>query len=200
MSNPTPHLTQLPPLDNRTPDEHRHDAEKAAGYAQRRLRQLAKSLAWLILAILLAAALFSCRPVRYIPVETVRTEVVRQSARDSVAMRYVTSVRDSIVIRDSLVITLAPDGTTARTDTWHIRERLRIDTIALASWKLRFDSLASARIDTIRVPVPVEKPLSKWQSYKLRLGGFALVGLALLFVLAVLHPLVSIRNSLSSKK
>ena len=37
------------------------------------------------------------------------------------------------------------------------------------------------------IEVPVEKQLSKWQSFKLKLGGWAFAGLILLIVIAILY-------------
>ena len=114
--------------------------------------------------IILAAAafaLYSCKTIRYIPVETVKTEY-----RDKFT-------RDSIVSYDSIFV------------------REKGDTLLLERYKYRYkDKIIRDSIfinDTIRVPYPVEvvkevkKPFSGWQNFQVWCGRIALVLLLFLF-------------------
>lgn len=85
------------------------------------------------------------------PVETVRTDsiYINQVQRDSIYRR------DSIYIRDK--------GDTVWVEKY---KYLFVD-------KLRHDTLYLNRTDSIRVPYPVEKELTRWQQMKLELGGWA---------------------------
>jgi len=96
--------------------------------------------------------LTGCTSVRYVPVETVRTDSVR----------IVTVRTDSIHVADSTVIDRG--GDTIRIERWRTawRDRLRIDTL----WRIERDS--------IQVPYPVERPLSRWQRFKMDYGGMAI--------------------------
>mgnify|MGYP004500005859 CR=1 FL=1 len=103
---------------------------------------------WLILIVVLAC--MSCRTtsVEYVPVESVKTEF-----RDVFH-------RDSVFICDSVIVMVK--GDTIFRDRWRVeyRDRLRRDTIV--------------RSDSIPLPYPVERKLSKWEQTKINYGGYAL--------------------------
>ena len=64
------------------------------------------------------------------------------------------------------------------------------DTVYLTKthWRERFRNIYHVKADTVmqrdsvRVPYPVEKPLTKWQRWKMDLGGWAM-GVAAVFVI-----------------
>lgn len=105
----------------------------------------------LMILLILGSLLNSCR-TQYIPVETVRTEF---RTRDSI--RY-----DSIYHHDSVFV------------------RMTGDTVYLYKYKYLYKYQYVNKIDTlmqtdsIQVPYPVEKQLSKWQRFKLDFGGIAM--------------------------
>lgn len=121
---------------------------------------------WLCI-ILLTSAIWSCRSVKYVPVETVRTDSI-----------YINQVRcDSIYRRDSIYI--RDKGDTVWVEKY---KYLFVD-------KLRHDTLYLSRTDSIRVPYPVEKELTRWQQMKLELGGWAF-GIIIDFALIIVGWLV----------
>lgn len=126
-----------------------------------------KSRKWLCV-ILLTSAIWSCRSVKYVPVETVKTDsiYINQVQRDSIYRL------DSIYIRDK--------GDTIWVEKY---KYLFVD-------KLRHDTLYINRMDSIRVPYPVEKELSRWQQMKLELGGWAfgiIIAFALIIVVCLIY-------------
>lgn len=106
------------------------------------------------IAILLMSGIWltSCRSIKYVPVETIRTEY---QTRDSIRF-------DSIYQKDSVYY------------------MVKGDSVYLYKYKYLYRYLTVNRIDTIiktnsvQVPYPIEKQLSKWQNLKLKLGGWAL--------------------------
>ncbi len=105
------------------------------------------------LAIMLCSFLLSsCADVRYIPLETVRTDSI-----------YNTIYRhDSIYVRDSIYILDKGDT------VYQYRYRyIFVD-------KMKHDTLYVERIDSVRVPYPVEKEFTRWQSLKQETGGYAI--------------------------
>ena len=106
-----------------------------------------KRLVYIIILLILAVCFTSCR-TQYIPVESVRTEY---KTRDST--RY-----DSIYQRDS-IYTL-----------------VKGDTVYQHRYKYLYRYLTTNRTDTIlksdsiRVPYPVEKQLTRWQILRMELG------------------------------
>lgn len=119
----------------------------------------------------LAICFVSCR-TQYVPVETVRTEY---KTRDSIRF-------DSIYQRDSIYILV------------------KGDTIYQYKYKYLYRYLTTNRTDTIlktdsiQTPYPVEKQLSRWQSIKIELGGWAF-GLVIAFILMVIGRIVYKRRN-----
>lgn len=95
------------------------------------------------------ALLTSCR-TQYVPVETVRTEY---KTRDSIRF-------DSIYQRDS-IYTLLKGDTMYQYRYKYLYRYLTIN---------KTDTVI--KTDSIQVPFPVEKKLSRWQSVKMELGGW----------------------------
>lgn len=117
--------------------------------------------------IIAVLCLFSCRSVKYVPVETVKTE-----------KEYIDRLRrDSMYVHDSIFIFMK--GDTLFRDRWHTvyKDRYFRDTVFFG------------QRDSIQMPFPVEKPLSKWQNVKLQAGGFALSAIVI-FVLVVVVRMV----------
>ena len=117
----------------------------------------------LVIAALASAFLASCRSVRYVPVETVRSDTVY---RDRVE-------RDSVVRYDSVYVREKGDT------VWLERYRY------LYRDKLVRDTLYVGRTDTVRVPYPVERELSRWERVKMDMGGVAMGVLAVALLAVV---------------
>ena len=109
------------------------------------------SAMFLLYVLALLSMLASCRPVKYVPVETVR--------RDSIYLQQVR--RDSIVRYDSVYVRDRGDTVTVVKYRYLYRDKLRRDTVYLS------------RVDTISVPV--ERDLSRWERAKMEAGGYAIV-------------------------
>ena len=111
--------------------------------------------------------LCGCRQMQYVPVVTVLHDsiYIAQVQRDSI-LRY-----DSIYVRDA--------GDTLYVERWKYLYRDR--------W--RTDTLVSVRTDTVSVPVPVERKLTRWERVKLEAGGYAIV-IGFCVVLAVVGWMV----------
>lgn len=115
--------------------------------------------------ITLGGWLSSCR-TQYIPVETVKTEY---RTRDSI--RY-----DSIYHRDSMYVV-------AKGDTVY---EYKYKYLYKYQYVNRTDTLI--KTDSILIPYPVEKQLSKWQKFKLDFGGVAML-IAIMIVIVILKNL-----------
>ena len=105
----------------------------------------------------------SCRSVKYVPVETVKTDSV-----------YVNKVqRDSIRLQDSIFVFVKGDTVRIEKYKYLYRDRVVRDTVRLVER------------DSVQVPVPVEKELSRWQRWKLDLGGFAMAAIVITVLVVV---------------
>ena len=116
-----------------------------------------------ITIILLASAIWSCRSVKYVPVETVKTDSV-----------YVNKVqRDSIRLQDSIFVFVKGDTVRIEKYKYLYRDRAVRDTVRLVER------------DSVQVAVPVEKELSRWQRWKQEVGGFAMAGITVLLAVGI---------------
>ena len=144
---------------------------------------------WLLLM------LTGCTTTRYVPVERVRTEWREadttaiydrlRSFFESLYSRETSS--DSVVERNKETVVLKEDGDTARHDKERIvyvssrREKELVHKLSQRDSiidALRLQ-LASVKSDSIPVPYPVERPLTRWEQTKMDFGGVALGALAI---------------------
>lgn len=115
-----------------------------------------------ILIILLASAICSCRSVEYVPRETIKHDTT-----------YINKlIKDSIYLKDSVYI--------------HSKN----DTVFVEKYKYQYidkvvrDTSYVVKFDTISVPYPVEKRLTRWQQLKLDIGGIS-IGIIIITILVV---------------
>ena len=106
-----------------------------------------------ILMLLAVAVMVSgCSPTKYVPVESVRTEY-----RDREVEKLVADT-----VHDTRFVWVKGDTVVDIRETEHIR-RVEIH-----------DTCYIERTDTIRIPYPVEKQLTKWEQTKQDVGGIAI--------------------------
>jgi len=112
--------------------------------------------------ILFMMLMTSCRSVKYVPVESVRTET---KYIDKLVQKH-----DSIYLHDS------------------IYSYIKGDTVFMDKYRTKFvnkyifgtDSIYSNKADSIRVPYPVEKQLTKWQKIEMNTGRITIISLIVL--------------------
>ncbi|MDD3038598.1 hypothetical protein [Bacteroides sp.] len=126
-----------------------------------------KALIYLIIFLMSGVWFASCRSTQYVPVETIKTEVQYKDRLQ----------RDSIHVLDSVFMLVKGDTV--------FRDRYRIEYRD----KLIRDTTYIHKTDSVQVPYPVEKKLSRWQSIKMELGGWAL-GIIIVFGLVIIGWMV----------
>lgn len=140
----------------------------------------------LFVAIFFAVLFASCSHRTYVPLQSVRTDTVYMARKDSVHVRdslverQVVNIRDSVAVHDSVVIVKDERGNVKEKlivryrDRWHATE----DNLSLQRqidrYKASNDSLRAVKRDSVSIPVPVEKKLSRWQKIKMDVGGWAI--------------------------
>ncbi|MDE7116238.1 MAG: hypothetical protein K2O56_07415 [Muribaculaceae bacterium] len=130
---------------------------------------LALSLTALVLMCLVATG---CSRKVYVPLETVRTE------KDMVT-RWLT---DTVIQNDTRFIFVKGDTVIDWRDRW--RERI----------KEVHDTCYIERTDTVRVPVPVERELSRWEQTKMDFGGAAIGATVVVLCIAVIWLIKKFRK------
>lgn len=122
-----------------------------------------KNLLYIIL-LMLAICLTSCRSIKHVPVDTVKTEY---KTRDSIRF-------DSIYEHDSIFLFVK--GDTVYKEKYRYKYRYltinKTDTVMLT--------------DSVQIPYPVEKQLTRWQQMKIELGGWAVGVIVILFIVLML--------------
>lgn len=123
-----------------------------------------------MLSIFLATlCLCGCKTVKFVPVPEYHT--LYKTRVDTVQHR------DSVYFRDSVYI--AAKGDTVYLTKTHWREQFR------NIYHVKTDTIMQR--DSVRIPYPVEKPLTKWQRWKMDLGGWAMGVAAVLVILLVVR-------------
>ena len=121
---------------------------------------LAQVLIWwsavaIILTIALCGVLCSCRSVRYVEVPRV--------SRDTLRVVQVETRRDSV--RDSIFLREFVQGDTV----------YRVKYIERLRWRDRWrvDTVQAVRVDSVGVPYPVERKISRWDKVRYMWRGAA---------------------------
>lgn len=116
-------------------------------------------LALTLLICLAISVLTGCTKTIYVPQESVCTEY-----RDKV----IESLRvDTVALRDSVAVYV--NGDTVRETRYRDRWRTRIVE--------RHDTCTVIKTDSVQVPVPVERKLTRWEQTKQDVGGMAMGGI-----------------------
>lgn len=134
---------------------------------------MVKRLLFLIIPYIILSLLAGCKSVQYVPVETVRSDSIYVD-------RY---QRDSIYQRDSVFVNRWIAGDTVYQDkvVWKYVYRD----------KIKYDTVAILRSDTLRVPYPVESRLSTWEKIRLKVGGWAI---GCMVITIIIFSIYIIRN------
>lgn len=114
-----------------------------------------------IYCFLLISVFSSCNSVKYVPVETVK--------HDSI---YINKVQvDSVYHRDSIYVVDKGDTVFLYKDRY------------IYKYKDRTDTLYITNTDSIQVPYPIEKELSKWQQFRMDFGGWAIAAVIIILLI-----------------
>lgn len=119
----------------------------------------------IIVMILAAVVMVSCKTKEYVPVVEHHTDT----------LRLVQHHRDSIYLHDSTFVREYIQGDTVRiiTEMWHTKYRDRLKT----------DTVYRSKTDSVPVPYPVVKEvaakLSAWQKFRLHLANILLMTVGL---------------------
>ena len=118
--------------------------------------------------LLVTLCLSGCKTVKFVPVPEYHT---LYKTRVDTVQRL-----DSVYFSDSVFI--AAKGDSVYLTKTHWRERFR------NVYHTKTDTIMQR--DSIPVPYPVEKQLTKWQQWKMDLGGWAMGVVAVLVILVII--------------
>ena len=148
------------------------------------LKAVGEVLAGFLLGLIvcLLITLCGCTTTKYVEVEV--PKVVTQTNIE----RRTDIVRDTLIQRDSVII--VQKGDTIYHETWHklqsINNYYMTDTVR--------DTIPQTVTVTKKIPVEVEKKLSRWQSFKIEAGGFLLSAVGLALLALIVYAVIKIRK------
>lgn len=117
----------------------------------------------ILYVLLLSLLAFSCTTTEYVPVETTKTDSIYISLFELDSIY----VHDSVYVRD-------------KGDTVYI-EKVKY----LYKEKVRTDSIYTEKVDSIRIPYPVERKLNKWEETYLAVGRITLWAVIIVILIVV---------------
>ena len=131
-----------------------------------------------ILYILMAVALLTGCKTKYIPVPEYHEIVVHHA---DTLLRV-----DSVQLRDSVIIRV--QGDTITQEVWRWRDRVKHDT--------RIVYRDSIRVDSVRVPYPVERKQTAWERTMQNVGKILLIILVTSICFMLVYLLLRARNKI----
>ena len=131
-----------------------------------------------ILYILMAVALLTGCKTQYIPVPEYHEIVVHHA---DTLLRV-----DSVQLRDSVIIRL--QGDTIVQEVWRWRDRVKHDT--------RIVYRDSIRVDSVRVPYPVERKQTAWERTMQNVGKISLFLIVTSICFMLVYLLLRARNKI----
>ena len=130
----------------------------------------------IIIAVLLSLLLSGCKSIQYVPVPEYHSDTI-----------YFTKVQfDSIWQHDSVYIHEYTKGDTVYFE--HIKWHTKIKE------KIVHDTTYISKVDSVAVPYPIEKPLTKWQKVKMSVGGYSIVVCLLCVIMIIVGCLLKLRK------
>ncbi len=151
---------------------------------------------------MLSLFLCGCSHKVYVPVESVRTDTLYLSHRDSIhvkdsiIMHHVINTRDSVAIHDSMVIVQDEQGNIKERiivryrDRWHATQDNLMLQRMIDRYKASNDSLRATKKEHIEVPKVIERELSRWQKIKMDVGGWAIGALSVTLLAAIAYVII----------
>ena len=109
----------------------------------------------------------SCRTVKYVPVETIKVDTT-----------YINKLqRDSIYMLDSVYVKEKGDTVLFEKYKYLYRDKLVRDTMYIS------------KVDSIQVPYPVEKELTRWQQFRMNFGGLAVCIVVISILILIVYKI-----------
>ena len=151
---------------------------------------------------MLSLFLCGCSHRTYVPLQSVRTDTIYMSRKDSVHIkdslitRQVINIRDSIAIHDSVVIVKDEQGNIKEKlivryrDRWHATQDYLTLLHLIDGYKAMNDSLRATMMEHIEVPKVVERELSRWEKIKMDVGGWAIGAMSATLLAIVCYVVV----------
>jgi len=137
----------------------------------------------LVLCVCFIGLFFGCSPIKYVPVHsTIENTTI---FHDTVIKTYLEPLNDSIQVKDTISF-LSNKYASSKATYSHgvLTHTLRISTEPIYL-TVQFPKTI-LRISE-EVPLLVEKPLTKWQSIKMEIGGYSIFAMIASLIFVVIY-------------
>lgn len=140
-----------------------------------------------VIMFLVVLLLFSCKSIQYVPVETVRTEY--KTKTDTVKVSDTIRTEKETILREAMPedsAMIAKLGIRLQ-DNERLLILLRNQFTEANSKQYESHTDTVIKKDSVQVPYPVERKLTKWQQLKVDWGGWALLGIVLISLFSIIY-------------
>lgn len=138
-----------------------------------------------LVLILAVVVLAGCKQVEYVPVKEVRTVEIEKNGMFGSYGSYGSNETTNVLIHDSVVVVVNQQGEEVSRKEWHEKETDREYREKYEELLMMYESLMSEKTDTVTVPYPVERKMTKWERTKDDWGGWAMLAVVVLSVAVV---------------
>lgn len=145
-------------------------------YDKRAIQRGVAVLIFYVLVLAILSFLPSCTSVKYVPVETIRTDTLNH---------YIHRI-DSITQRDSIVEKIYMRGDTIVNEVERYKFVERVKEVT--------DTITEVKTEIKEMPVEVEKELTAWQKFKINFSE-VVIGIAVLAISALIIMIIIFRRS-----
>lgn len=140
------------------------------------------SLVGVLLLLILSLLLSSCKSIQYVPVESHSIE--HHYHNDTIKEKDSVFSEKTTVIKEADSALVASLGLKLKSNEKAILI-LKNELQRLVSEKEKSKSDTVIKVDSIKVPYPVERKLTKWEQTKMDAGGIA-IGVCIAFVIIII--------------
>lgn len=115
----------------------------------------------LVACAIITLLLDSCRTTKYVPVESVKTRTEYKTLAVHDTVRDTVLKHNDIYKHDSSATYIK--GDTVFVDRWHTMIQTTVDKGRTLHNSVVHDTVFANKTDSVQVPVPVERQLTKWE-------------------------------------
>ena len=163
------------------------------------MKKLINNAIGMIIAIAVCTILtllFGCKEIQYVPYEVTKTVTVHET--DTVENKVETNKETNTIIRegrpeDSVLLAKLGIKLSANERLLILQQQQISD---LTNELKEIHNKDSVRVDSVQVPVPCERKMSRWEQFKMDYAAFALGGSALAVVIIITWLIVWIRRKI----
>ena len=175
------------------PDEYWYYSQRYDDKSVKNMRGCVYGLTGVLLLALLCFLFSGCK-TQYVPVETVRVETKYNTdtiiVKDTIINEKETIVREATAADSAL---LAKVGLQLD-ESKRVILLLQKELAEKSHKEIESHSDTVTVVKKVQVPYPVEKRLTKWETFKMGVGGIAIVVIVIIIVLVVFNWLFKVRQ------